>query len=283
MNQRPPRYLVITVHTQKSSTSTVHLQLYTFYAEHRDIAYELALQFGRETCFGREFCGLAYLGVTEERIVRKWKLEDGEADEFVLPKNRLEAYSARWFTRPCNPTLLYERTAEPTFQMELDCLDRVPWYELEHAYGNAFDIPKEIRRLTSTEDIVQSGAIERLYGTIYHQGSIFSSTAASIDPLLQIVANTSIRNRGRIAELLVAITESAMVGPERIKEKWTQLAKLGYPQEDHSDREIQARKDVRDEIESHYSRLCDLALDCDHLVAEKFRSVIELISRTTKR
>ena len=83
---------MITVHTPFDTLSTVHLQLYTFYAEHRDIAYELAMQFGRETCFGRRFEGLAHLGVTEKRVVRIWKEERGEPDDFVVPKNRLDAF-----------------------------------------------------------------------------------------------------------------------------------------------------------------------------------------------
>ena len=272
-----------TVHTPFDAASTVHLQLYTFYAEHRDIAYELAMQFGRETCFGRKFCGLGHLAVTEERVVRKWIEEDGEADEFVVSKRRLEAFSSWRISRRCNPALLNERTFEPPFRMALECLDHVRWYELEHAYGNAFDIPKDIRRLTSIDDKTQSGALGRLYGTIYHQGSIFPATVTSIDPLLQIIANTSICNRGQIAELFFDIAESAVATPEQIKEKWALLSRLSCASDDYSDREIHERKCVREEIESHYSRLCDLALDVDHMVAEKFRRVTELVSPPSAR
>jgi hypothetical protein len=280
---RLPRYLVITVHTPFDTLATAHLQLYTFYAEHRDIAFELAMQFGRETCFGRKFEGLAHLGVTEKRVVRVWKEERGEPDDFVVPKNRLDAFSKHWFVRRCKDSLFKERTNEPPFQMELEHLDRIPWYKLEHAYGNAFDVPKEIRRLTSTDCETQLAALERLCGTIYHQGSIFPATVPAVAALLEILANTSLANRDRIAQLFMHIAESSFVTAKQIREKWAQLASLPYPPDDHSEREIEERLDVRNEIESHFSEISDLALDSDSPVAETFRRVVELVSPSRTR
>jgi hypothetical protein len=136
--------------------------------------------------------------------------------------------------------------------MELPELDRIPWYEFEHAYGSAFDVPKELRRLTSTDSAVQRGAMERLYGTIYHQGSLYPATVPAVLPLLRILANPAIERRTEIARLFRAITESAAISQTEILSKWAQLSGLPHATsqnpEEPARREFAERRSVREEI-----------------------------------
>jgi hypothetical protein len=59
----------------------------------------------------------------------------------------------------------------------LEKLNFVLWSELGHAYGEASEVPDLIRALASPEQEVYKGAINRLWYTVIHQGTIYSSTA----------------------------------------------------------------------------------------------------------
>ena len=284
MSKRRPRYLVVTVHTPYDSESTVHLQLYTFAAEHPEIAYELSMQLGRETCFGRRFEGLGHLGETEHRVVRIWKAVSGSPDEFVADKEELEAFAnCRGSVAPCDESLFLKCTSEPPFRMALEELDATPWYQFEHAHGNAFDIPKALRRLSSVDPIKQTNGIDLLYESICHCSSLYSATVPAVLPLLNIVANPILDRRAEIAELFVAITKSAVTTPTDVQAKWGKLAALAQlPVETHhgaAERDLAARIAVREEIVRHFSAISDLAIDRDPSVATRFQQVVALLSQ----
>lgn len=59
----------------------------------------------------------------------------------------------------------------------LESLDTIPWHMLEHAYGEAGDIPRLLRDLTSVDEEVRQNARTTLGFTVYHQGTVYSSTA----------------------------------------------------------------------------------------------------------
>jgi len=61
--------------------------------------------------------------------------------------------------------------------MMLESLDTIPWHTLEHAYGEAGDIPRLLRDLTSVDEEVRQNAQTTLGFTVYHQGTVYSSTA----------------------------------------------------------------------------------------------------------
>ena len=68
------------------------------------------------------------------------------------------------------------RKKEKSFPL-LETLNSVPWNELEHAYGEASEVPDLIRALASPEQKVYKGALRRLWYTVIHQGNVYSSTA----------------------------------------------------------------------------------------------------------
>ena len=61
----------------------------------------------------------------------------------------------------------------------LETLDAVDWTALEHAYGEATDVPDILRALASRDERVRDQAFREAYGTIYHQGTRYSSTSRS--------------------------------------------------------------------------------------------------------
>ncbi|MFE3021698.1 HEAT repeat domain-containing protein [Streptomyces sp. NPDC059256] len=66
-------------------------------------------------------------------------------------------------------------------------LDGVPWADLDHAYGQADDLPDLLRALTgdqeqSTEALVELGA------SILHQGTVYGATVAAVPYLARLAA-----------------------------------------------------------------------------------------------
>lgn len=69
----------------------------------------------------------------------------------------------------------------------LDNLDDIPWSTLEHAYGDAGDIPNVIRALVSGDPDKREWAQDMLDMGPFHQGSIYSCTPFVVRVLLQIL------------------------------------------------------------------------------------------------
>jgi len=69
----------------------------------------------------------------------------------------------------------------------LDNLDQIPWSTLEHAYGDAGDIPNLIRAMVSTDPDEREWAQDMLEMGPFHQGSIYSCTPFVVRFLLLIM------------------------------------------------------------------------------------------------
>jgi hypothetical protein len=59
-------------------------------------------------------------------------------------------------------------------------LDEIDWEQLEHAYGSARDVPKQIRALASGDAGAIKMALYELEGNIYHQGTVYSASAPAV-------------------------------------------------------------------------------------------------------
>ncbi|MFF3458946.1 HEAT repeat domain-containing protein [Streptomyces sp. NPDC002730] len=66
-------------------------------------------------------------------------------------------------------------------------LDSVSWAELEHAYGSAEDLPGVLRALAGDEEQAAE-ALDELWGSILHQGTVYAATASAVPFLAQMVA-----------------------------------------------------------------------------------------------
>jgi hypothetical protein len=95
----------------------------------------------------------------------------------------------------------------------LDELDRVPWAELDHAYGTGVgdrlheDVPGSLRKLNEADP---HDAFHALYSNICHQGTVYEATAYAV-PFLAAVTAGNITTELRI-ELMLLLASIALAG-----------------------------------------------------------------------
>ncbi|MEU3573573.1 hypothetical protein AB0E96_34900, partial [Kitasatospora sp. NPDC036755] len=85
-------------------------------------------------------------------------------------------------------------------------LDDHPWAALSHAYGSAEDLPALLRALAEGEDGAAEEALSELYGTVLHQGTVYSATVEAVPYLARIAAAG--RRPAELLGLLGAMAES---------------------------------------------------------------------------
>jgi aminoglycoside phosphotransferase (APT) family kinase protein len=84
-------------------------------------------------------------------------------------------------------------------------LNAIPWVELSHAYGSAEEVPVWVRRLISPRRLDREQALNHLYGSICHQGSVYSATAPIMPFLLEVLDSTEPHDAVRILDMLADI------------------------------------------------------------------------------
>jgi hypothetical protein len=75
-------------------------------------------------------------------------------------------------------------------------LDKVPWADLEHAYGSAADVPALLRQLLDPDPKVRSEVLGTLYNNVFHQGTRYPATSHVIPFLIELCANADVPRRG---------------------------------------------------------------------------------------
>jgi hypothetical protein len=76
---------------------------------------------------------------------------------------------------------------------------------LRHAYGEASDVPKLIRALVSDHPGKREGALDALFSTIWHQGTVYQASAYAVPFLLRLLADQRIPDRGSVLHLLQSL------------------------------------------------------------------------------
>ncbi|MFF4322538.1 hypothetical protein [Streptomyces sp. NPDC001568] len=71
----------------------------------------------------------------------------------------------------------------------LDGIDDIDWAELEHAYGQADDVPALLRAAGSTDARVREEATDELFSSLCHQGTVYSATAAAVPFVARLVTD----------------------------------------------------------------------------------------------
>ncbi|MEV4709105.1 hypothetical protein [Actinoplanes sp. NPDC049316] len=110
----------------------------------------------------------------------------------------------------------------------LDGLDEVDWAALTHAYGPAHDVP----------ELLREAALSDLYGRIFHQGTVYTATAAAVPFLVELAAEGRadfVWMVGALADPGEADGETALVRAAVVAER-DRLAPLLA----HSDPEVRA-------------------------------------------
>lgn len=81
-------------------------------------------------------------------------------------------------------------------------LDAIDWKSLRHAYGEASDVPKLIRALVSDHPGKREGALDALFSTIWHQGTVYSASPAAVPFLVELLEADQQEDLPAILELL---------------------------------------------------------------------------------
>jgi hypothetical protein len=87
----------------------------------------------------------------------------------------------------------------------LSGLANIPWADLAHAYGPAADVPGDLIALAEGRPVDASRALRRLFSTITHQGSVYSSTVPAIPILAAIAVDSAAPLRAGTTGLLVHV------------------------------------------------------------------------------
>jgi HEAT repeat protein len=84
----------------------------------------------------------------------------------------------------------------------LERLEQIDWYSLGHAYGDAADVPRMIRALTSPDQAVRGQAWEDLFGSVRHQGSVYDATPKVVPFLIELLDESSVPTKAELLEHL---------------------------------------------------------------------------------
>lgn len=89
-------------------------------------------------------------------------------------------------------------------------LDDIDWASMEHAYGTAEEVPALLWALRSPHTEERRTALDRFYGAVHHQGSVYPSTAASLPFLFELAADGTTSERAAVVALLVSIGRESL-------------------------------------------------------------------------
>ena len=91
----------------------------------------------------------------------------------------------------------------------LEELDRINWAGLTHAGGEASDVPGMIRELLAPDEEMREEAINGLFGTIWHQGTVYEASPHAVPFLQELLRSNTTPDKLRIAQLLAELANSA--------------------------------------------------------------------------
>ncbi len=91
----------------------------------------------------------------------------------------------------------------------LEDLERIGWDRLGHAYGVASDVPEMLRSLASEDEEQSEAALDELFGSICHQGTVYEATAPAVPLLVELAQSALVHHRDDIVFLLGEIARRA--------------------------------------------------------------------------
>ncbi|MFC9754706.1 HEAT repeat domain-containing protein [Streptomyces sp. NPDC056921] len=93
-------------------------------------------------------------------------------------------------------------------------LESTDWASFGHAYGPANDVPGWLRNMVSPDPEIRREAFGNFYGAVLHQGSVYSSTVASLPFLFAMADDPATPDRGEVVALLLSIGREAIDAEE---------------------------------------------------------------------
>ncbi|MET9894373.1 hypothetical protein ABZZ47_29965 [Streptomyces sp. NPDC006465] len=91
-----------------------------------------------------------------------------------------------------------------------DGLHDIDWASMEHAYGSAEEVPALLWALRSPDAGERHKALDRYYGAVHHQGSVYPPTAASLPFLFELAADDATPDRAAVVALLVSVGRESL-------------------------------------------------------------------------
>lgn len=81
------------------------------------------------------------------------------------------------------------------------------WSELRHAYGSAEDVPALLVRLNSDDKQVREDALGELFGSIWHQGTVYPATARALQELIALFRSPDCKDHESVIMLIASIAD----------------------------------------------------------------------------
>ena len=143
----------------------------------------------------------------------------------------------------------------------LEGLDAIDWSKLRHAYGEATDVPNQIRALLSEDKKVRDDAMDELCGNILHQGTVYEASSYAVPFLQELLRAPDTSDKIAIVVLLTGMAcgndvYHSILGNEKIikgvtyEEMWRGiLAKQGKVLEEEVEKGIQHAETTRLAVE----------------------------------
>ena len=75
------------------------------------------------------------------------------------------------------------------------------WSKVSHAYGQAEDVPDQLRDLVSDYEEIRSAALQQCYANIFHQGTRYTASAKAVPCIIELLEN----DRPELANLLTLL------------------------------------------------------------------------------
>ena len=92
----------------------------------------------------------------------------------------------------------------------LDGLDQVEWSNISHAFGPATNVPWLLRAVAGSDQAARDAAIPELWGTIWHQGTVYEASAYAVPFLARIARQAAMPDSDRA--MLVALLGAIAAG-----------------------------------------------------------------------
>ena len=155
---------------------------------------------------------------------------------------------------------LYEPRDSVRRLSALDGIDNIDWSKLKDAYGPANKVPALLRAFVSGHRDHSKWAAEDLFQTVWHQGTVYSATAAVVPFLYNLLEGKGRYDREVVAHLLATIADGQpsfthCEHDEKAADEWREtLAKVGRD----LDAEIAEGRRVAAEISTQLRRWLDV-------------------------
>lgn len=92
----------------------------------------------------------------------------------------------------------------------LEGIDMINWIELDHAHGDADDVPAMLRALLTEDELAIDAVWQELHETIWHQGTVYTATVAAVPFLQRMLAAGEPPKQYDVLMFLQTLAESSM-------------------------------------------------------------------------